>query len=215
MYGAMREHAPQSTRFAGAITATAITLATGYMLAQGFGTYIANALPDPIVFVPLREDTPPAPPPPTAETLDTSVDTKIKLVAPETVLPDYRYVDPPITGSTDPTPPRSNPGPATPPQPPLPRSVRIAPQIIPVDPPPYPPIGIRTRAEGDSLLTVCLDARGRVTSAALAATSGHTALDQAALKWVRTLKFKPLTVDGAAQPICNHTVTYEWRLDSR
>lgn len=215
MYGAMREHAPQSTRLAGAITATAITLATGYMLAQGFGTYIANALPDPIVFVPLKEDTKVTPPPLTAEALDTVSDTDIVLVAPDTTLPDYRYIDPPITGSTQPDRPRADPGPSTPPQPPLPKSVRIAPQIIPVDPPPYPPIAIRTHAEGDSLLNVCLDARGRVTSAALAATSGHTALDQAALKWVRTLKFKPLTVDGAAQPICNHTVTYEWRLDSR
>ena len=111
MYGAMREHAPHSTRFAGAITATAITLAAGYMLAHGFGTYIANALPDPIVFVPLKEDAKVTPPPPTAETLDTFSDTDIVLVAPDTTLPDYRYVDPPITGSTQPRSParRSRP----------------------------------------------------------------------------------------------------------
>lgn len=215
MYGAMREHAPHSPRLAGAITATAITLATGYMLAQGFGTYIANALPDPIVFVPLREDAKAAPPPPTAETLDTFSETDIVLVAPDTTLPDYRYVDPPIIGSTQPERPRADPGPSMPPHPPLPKSVRVAPTILPAALPPYPTIAIRRNAEGDTSLAVCLDARGRVTSASLAGSSGHDSLDQAALKWVRTLKFKPLTVDGAAQPICNHTVTYEWRLDSR
>lgn len=213
MYGAMREHAPQSTRFAGAITATAITLATGYMLAHGFGTYIANALPDPIVFVPLQDETPAAPPPPTADTLDTLSDTDIVLVAPDTTLPDYRYVDPPITGSTQPDRPHADPGPSTPPQPPLPKSIRVAPKILPATPPPYPASEARKNNEGVTQLSVCLDTRGRVTSAALAATSGHPVLDQAALKWVRTLKFTPLTIDGAPQSICNHAVDYEWQLN--
>lgn len=212
MYGAMREHAPHSTRFAGAITATAITLAAGYVLAHGFGTYIANALPDPIVFVPLQDETPAAPPPPTADTLDTLSDTDIVLVAPDTVLQDWT-VDPPITGSKDPVTPRADPGPSTPPQPPLPKSIRVAPKILPATPPPYPASEARKNNEGVTQLSVCLDTRGRVTSAALAATSGHPVLDQAALKWVRTLKFTPLTIDGAPQSICNHAVDYEWQLN--
>ncbi len=212
MYGAMREHAPQSTRFAGAITATAITLATGYMLAHGFGNYIVNALPDPIVFVPLQDETPAAPPPPTADTLDTLSDTDIVLVAPETVFQDWP-TDPPITGSKDQVTPRADPGPSTPPQPPLPKSIRLAPKILPATPPPYPASEARKNNEGVTQLSVCLDTRGRVTSAALAATSGHPVLDQAALKWVRTLKFTPLTLDGAPQSICNHAVDYEWRLN--
>ena len=213
MYGAMREHAPQSTRFAGAITATAITLATGYMLAHGFGTYIANALPDPIVFVPLQEDTPAEPPPTTAEALDKFSDTDIKLVAPETLFQEW-LSEPPITGSTkQPTTPRADPGPSSPPQPPLPKSVRLAPKVLPATPPPYPASEARKNNQGVTQLSVCLDTRGRVTSAALAATSGHPVLDQAALKWVRTLKFTPLTIDGAAQSICNHAVDYEWQLN--
>lgn len=213
MYGAMREHAPQSTRFAGAIAATAITLAAGYALANGLGGYIANALPDPIVFVPLQEETKPTPPPPTAETLDTRSEANLMAVDPLFTPTDWE-IERTIIVSQDPIIPRSNPGPATP-QPPTPKSVRVAPKILPAAPPPYPASEVRKNNQGITQLSVCLDTRGRVTSASLAETSGHPVLDQAALKWVRTLKFTPLTIDGAPQSICNHAVDYEWQLNRR
>lgn len=210
MYGAMREHAPQSTRFAGAITATAITLAAGYALANGLGGYIAKVLPDPIVFVPLQEETKATPPPPTAETLDTRSETNLVAVDP-LFTPTVWDVERTIIATTDPVIPRSDPGPTIP-QPPKPPSVRVAPKILPATPPPYPASEVRKNNQGVTKLSVCLDTRGRVTSATLAETSGHPVLDQAAMKWVRTLKFTPLTLDGAPQSICNHAVDYEWTL---
>ena len=51
MYGAMREHAPQSTRLAGAITAATMTVAFGYAMANGMGAYIADRMPDALIYV--------------------------------------------------------------------------------------------------------------------------------------------------------------------
>lgn len=215
MYGAMREHAPPSTRLAGVITASAITLAMGYALANGLGGYIVNALPEPMLFTPLPDKTKAEQPLPTAETLDTNSDARLAVVTPISNIPDWAIEQPPLTGDTQPPPLGANPGPAIPQLPPTPKSVRVAPKILPAESPPYPASEIRKNNTGTSKLEVCLDARGRVTSAALAGSSGHPVLDQAALKWVRNLKFTPLTVDGSAQPICHHAVDYEWRLDRR
>lgn len=215
MYGAMREHAPQSTRLAGVITTTAITLAMGYLFANGLGVYIANTLPEPIVFVPLQDETIADPPPTTADSLDTLTDARLTIVTPLSDLPEWE-IERTVTGSADPVAPRSDPGPSTPLLPTTPtRSLRVSPQIVPTDPPPYPASEARKNNQGVSMLEVCLDTRGRVTSAQLAKSSGHPVLDQAALKWVRTLKFTPLTLDGAPQAICNHAVDYEWRLNRR
>jgi protein TonB len=210
----MREHAPQSTRLAGVVTTTAITLAVGYALANAFTGYIANTLPDPIIYVPLQDETTADRPPLTAANLDTLTDAPLPLVTPLSNFPEWE-VERTVIGSTDPVVPRSDPGPSIPRTPPLPKSVRVAPQIIPATPPPYPPTAIRRNSQGDSALAVCLDARGRVSSASLAGSSGDNALDEAALKWVRTLKFTPLTIDGAPQAICGHSVVYEWRLNRR
>ena len=54
MYGAMREHAPQSTRLAGAITAATMTLAFGYAMANGMGACIADHVPEALIYVPLQ-----------------------------------------------------------------------------------------------------------------------------------------------------------------
>ena len=62
-------------------------------------------------------------------------------------------------------------------------------------------------------LSLCIDARGRVSSVSLAKSSGYPRLDEAALKWVKGARFSPGTVDGAAQAVCGHSVVYEWRLE--
>lgn len=214
MYGAMREHAPSSTRFTGAISAAAITLAMGYALATGMGNYIVAAMPDPIVYVPLPE-TKPSDPPPATDRLEVTNDTNLLPIPPLTVLDTFVIDNPPITGESDP-PLRAAPGPSTtgaasPPKAP----VRVSPKMLPAASPAYPASEVRKGNQGISALEVCLDARGRVSSAALAASSGHPVLDNAALKWVRDLKFTPAKLDGTAQSICGHSVIYEWKLDRR
>jgi protein TonB len=94
----------------------------------------------------------------------------------------------------------------------VPAPVRIAPKLKPSDPPPYPMSAVRAGEQGLSALEVCVDARGSVTSATLAASSGSARLDEAALKWIRNARFTPGTLDGAAQSVCGHDVVYEWNL---
>jgi protein TonB len=212
MYGAMREHAPRSTRLTGAISAAALTLATGYALAT-MGLNVSHVFPDPIIYVALADEPKTEPPVTTSETLDMSSD--IKLFAPPLPLDIPRFeAEPPITGDTNPPPlpPRRGPTETGANIPPPKAAVRIAAKMLPAASPPYPPSVIREKKQGDSGLTVCVDANGRVSSATLASSSGSDKLDEAALKWVRNSRFKPATVDGAPQPVCGHSVVYEWRL---
>lgn len=212
MYGAMREHAPSSTRLTGALSAAALTIAAGYGLAT-MGLNVTHILPDPITYVALADEPKAEPPPTTAETLDTSSETKLYAPPIELNIPDYEAVRT-VTGDTNPPLPPRPPGPpetgANIPPPKAP--VRVAAKLLPAPPPPYPVQPIRLKQEGNSGLSVCVDANGRVSSATLASSSGSGKLDEAALKWVRNSRFKPATVDGAPQPVCGHSVVYEWRL---
>ncbi len=215
MYGAMREHAPSSTRLAGLASATAMTLAMGFALANGMGNYIAANLPDPIIYVPLPDAPPSEPPPLTSDPLDVSSDASLLAVDPVVLLDRFEVDNPPMTGTLDPPPRKpaatSNTATPTPPKPP----VRTSAIMLPAASPAYPVSEVRKGNQGISSLDLCLDARGRVTSAALISSSGHPALDNAALKWVRDRKFTPAKVDGAPQAICGHAVSYEWKLDKR
>ncbi|MEQ1780594.1 MAG: energy transducer TonB [Hyphomonadaceae bacterium] len=210
----MREHAPQSTRLAGAITAATMTLAFGYAMANGMGGYIADHMPDALIYVAMP-DTSHADPflPPTASQLDTESNA-IPFVAPLFVPDTFYPEDPPIrvvltTGS------RRDTGPVTPTPPTPPTSVRTAAKMIPAASPNYPPGDIRLNHQGTSALEVCVDTGGRVTSASLTSSSGYDSLDQAALKWVRDRKFTPAKLDGRPQSICDHPVVYEWKLNRR
>lgn len=64
--------------------------------------------------------------------------------------------------------------------------------------PPYPDEARAQRLEGTVLLLVSLDARGRVTAAALQRTCGHGILDRAALAAVRAWRFEPARQNGTA-----------------
>jgi protein TonB len=212
MYGAMREHAPRSTRLTGAISAAALTLATGYALAT-MGLNVSHVLPDPITYVALADEPKTEPPPTTAETLEMSSD--IKLFAPPIPLDIADYeAERVIIGDTNPPPlpPRRGPTETGANIPPPKAAVRVAAKMLPAASPPYPPSEIRGKKQGNSGLTICVDPNGRVSSATLASSSGSDKLDEAALKWVRNSRFKPATVDGAPQPVCGHSVVYEWRL---
>jgi protein TonB len=207
----MREHAPRSTRLAGILTAATATLAFGYAMANGMGDYIAKALPDPIIYVPLPDETPVEPPPVDTTPLETSADT-LAIPDPVYVPIDFRSDEPPPIESTGGDKPRI--GAIVPPQPPKPPAalVRLSPALIPGELPPYPLMEVRGNHEGISKLSVCIDPRGQVTSATLAATSGRDALDEAALRWVRKQKFTPARINGQPQAVCGHPIIYEWRI---
>ena len=214
MYGAMREHAPSSTRLAGVITAAAVTAGMAGLLALGVGHAIAKPPLEPILFSVLPDEPREVLPEPDRK-LDVTSDQEFTLLAPVRDIPDFIAEEPPIRGSSEP--PRTGPGPdAGAGTGPAPRAVvKVGAKLLPGTPPPYPASEVRRGNEGVSSLQVCLDARGRVTEASLAKSSGHKSLDQAALKWVRDAKFSPAKVDGAPQAVCGHSVDYEWTLDKR
>ncbi len=215
MYGAMREHAPSSTRLAGMVTTVAVTAGAAWALAMGFGHYIAKPPMEPILFSVLPDETVDVLPEPDRQ-LDVTSDQDFALLAPVRDIPIFIAEDPPVRGSGEP--PLRPPGPPATDAAPAPRpraAVRVGAKLLPGAPPPYPAADIRRSNEGVSSLEVCLDARGRVTSASLAKSSGHSSLDQAALKWVRDAKFSPAKVDGAPQAVCGHAVDYEWTLNKR
>jgi protein TonB len=216
MYGAMREHAPSSTRLAGVITAAAVTAGMAGLLALGVGHAIAKPALEPILFSVLPDEPREVLPEPDRQ-LDIASDETLTLVSPDRdILVFVVEADPPLRGSPDPEPrkpPGTDIGAGTGP---APRAVvKIGAKLLPGTPPPYPTSEVRRGNEGVSSLQVCLDVRGRVTSASLAKSSGHKSLDDAALKWVRDAKFSPATLDGAAQAVCGHSVDYEWTLNKR
>ncbi len=207
MYEAVRQRAPNSSQIAGAATTVLVTMLAGYALSNGLGARLVEVFDPPMVVASL---------PPVPEKQDpverTPLDTTAPLTVPE---PDwipekFVYDDTtlvvtkaPETG-VDPRPPVVGP---------TAKAVRLSPKLRPGDKPLYPAASVRAQEQGVTGLQVCIDARGRVTSASLASTSGHVRLDEAALKWVRDARFKPGSVDGAAQAMCGHNVFYEWKLE--
>ena len=214
MYGAMSTRAPVTTppanKVVGIAMAGAITLAVGYGLANGLTRDIIDTFIEPTTIAVLDDDfTPPEEKPQTFETtVNISVTPLKPLDLPNFVVPK----DPPFVIERKDPPPIDPGGGVTPP----PRApVKQMPKLIAGAKPDYPSSAIRAEWEGLTGLSVCVDARGRVTSQSLASSSGHEALDQAALKWIRGAKFKPGTLDGAAQAMCGASVIYEWKIDRR
>jgi protein TonB len=62
--------------------------------------------------------------------------------------------------------------------------------------PPYPATARQQGIEGTVVLRVTVDARGRLGSASVAKSSGHSALDDTAATHVRSLRFSPALKDG-------------------
>jgi protein TonB len=206
MYEAVRQRAPNSTQVAGAATTVLVTMLAGYALSNGLGARFVEVFQPPVVLASL-----PAIPEEQDPVERTPLDTTTVLTVPE---PDWR----PDVFETDDAAIIVKKGPETiiDPRPvigPTAKTVRISPKLRPGDKPPYPAPSVRAQEQGVTGLQVCVDARGRVTSASLASTSGHVRLDEAALKWVRDARFTPGSVDGAAQAMCGHGVFYEWKLE--
>ena len=69
----------------------------------------------------------------------------------------------------------------------------VAPQlIVELSPrPPYPPLALRMGWEGAVICLISVGPDGRVVGVQLETSSGHAALDQAALRGVRRWRFRP------------------------
>ncbi|WP_456386925.1 TonB family protein [Desulfolithobacter sp.] len=77
------------------------------------------------------------------------------------------------------------------------RVIQKATPLYKVNPPPeYPRLARRRGLEGTVLLEVLVDRDGRVRTIRVHTSSGHSILDRAALKSVRTWRFNPGTIDG-------------------
>jgi protein TonB len=197
---------------AGLAVSALATAAAGYLMMNSFGNFVGVfAPPESTTLSTILPEKAPEPPP---QQFDRPED-EVKLASP-TVLaaPEEKFVyeekkDTAITGVAVDIPIGGELKAAVPP----PKMVRIAPKLRSLEKPPYPLIDQRARNEGLTTLSLCVDARGRVSSANLAKSSGHSRLDESALKWIKDARFSPGTVDGAAQAVCGHTVVYEWRLE--
>jgi periplasmic protein TonB len=159
------------------------------------------------------------PPPPVIEEpeppkVEEVADTPAPPEPPPLVAPEIDFVPeelPVITAPVADPVPVPDPVPVVPAPAPVVRS-RTAPRLIASDKPAYPSASQRAGEQGTTQLEVCVAANGRVTSVAVARSSGHSRLDDAAAKWIRGERFQPAKVNGAAQDVCGHKVFYEWNL---
>ncbi len=208
MYGAVRERARSSSQIVGLSSSILLTTIAGYALSS-LGVNIVSVVDKPISFTPLAEDKadePLVPPDLRLQPIDFG---DIEIVAPDNV---FRVEDDNRIVAAETTAPISDRADA--PAPTCPTPVRVRPALLSPNPPHYPAAEIRQQNEGVTTLEVCVDANGRTSSATVAASSGHPVLDNTALKWIRAARFKPGTLDGAAQSVCGHQVVYEWRLEN-
>ena len=207
MYEAMRQRAPASSKVTG-VTATALAMiGATYVAVSGMGEQVAKVLTDPTIFIvvpPTHSD-----PPATDPRLDTSTETLAPITpiwTPPDFVPDD---DSTIVATNKPTPPTGDIGAGVAPPGPAP----TRPKIVDTTKPPYPAISIRLHEQGTTAIQLCISPAGRVTAASLAQTSGYGRLDDAAMKWIRGVRFTPGTVDGRPAAVCGHTVSYEWKIE--
>jgi protein TonB len=184
-----------------------VTVAAVNLMMNGFGSFVGAFTPESTTLATITPEKSEPPPPPEFVTPETEVQLPTTTVLPN-IPDDFVYVEEKketvITGTAG-----GDPEAVVAP----PKAVRISPKLRSQEKPPYPSEAIRGRHEGNTGIGLCIDARGRVTSANLVKSSGYPRLDEAALKWVKDARFSPGTVDGAAQAVCGHTVVYEWRLE--
>jgi protein TonB len=214
MYGAMRERAPnRPMQIVGLGVSALATVAAANLLMSGFGNFVGAFTPAPSTTLTTLTPDKRTEPPPLAEVEDTAIESPFKSTTP-LPLPDENFKAPEpdktitVAGGDE-----SRGGDPEATIPPPKAAIRLAPRLRSEEKPPYPASEIRAHNEGNTGLGLCVDARGRVTSASLVKSSGHPKLDEAALKWVKDVRFSPGTVDGAPQAVCGHTVVYEWRLE--
>jgi protein TonB len=201
---------------AGGATALTITTALGVAVVLGMGGHMLTVKDEPLMFTVIPDQPMEKLPDVVRDAFNTDADVAPAPKPALVEIPTFEVEETRVIARTDPLP---SEGEGTTvfvaPTPPKPPGVRTAAKIIPGVAPPYPSGPVRRGEEGVSVLEVCLDARGVVTSAKLATSSGYEALDDAALKWVHSAKFTPAKLDGVAQAVCGHSVSYEWSLSKR
>ena len=102
--------------------------------------------------------------------------------------PDEAPPEPPVT---EPPPTESSPPPAAPVAALSPPQAELKPASKSAPPEFYPHEAVRRGLEGEALVAVTLDGRGRVIGARLERGSGHAILDQAAVRAALALKSVP------------------------
>ena len=68
----------------------------------------------------------------------------------------------------------------------------------------YPDSSRRASEQGRALVKVCVNVGGKLDSAEVATTSGFPALDAAAIKYARAMKFKAATSEGKPVTSCSN-----------
>jgi periplasmic protein TonB len=214
----MYEHAvsrtDNTTRLVGMVITGVVVASVVYGLVFGLGNQIYNAVTKTevaIVEAPEIEEEEPPPPPP--------VDVELPPPPPQVVLPDFIVDAPPPPNAIRQVEATPNPQPRPEPRavpPPAPKpTVAQRPQVgRRFEKPPYPPTALRAKQEGETVMTLCVDARGSVTDVKLKRSAGSDALDQAAMKHVRGERMQPAK-DTANQNVefCGWDLTIQWKLE--
>jgi len=180
--------------------------------------------PETKVDIPTPEDTPPPEPepvtldtPPPEDTPPPDVPMLETMVSPPT--PDLPPPEFPVAAKPPPPPPKPKPPPPKPraqpaapvdsaPQnapaavPQAPKTVSIG-QVAYINPPNaiYPARSRRAGEQGRVVMRVLVDRTGRPAQVSVAQSSGHPALDEAAVSAVRASLLRPYSENGVAQPV--------------
>ncbi len=208
----IRTAKPQKgTRIAGMAVAVAAIAGLGYVVATSVNKFIAAEE----TRTELALITPPPPPPveiPEPPKVEVVKEVEAPPAPPEIVVADIEVFPEELPAIVAPvSDPIPQPDPAPVMAPPAPQT-RSAPKLLASQKPDYPSAAIRAGEQGTTQLEVCVNAGGRVTSVAVARSSGSKRLDDAAAKWIRGERFQPARINGSAQDVCGHSVYYEWSL---
>jgi protein TonB len=190
---------------------------SAYALANGLGIIdVKERVETEVVMIEEQvevEDEPPPPPP---------VDVDLPPPPPQVILPDFVFeTPPPQENAVQQVAPVRNPAPPPPPQvrpPPAPPAitVRSPPKVgRRFKEPEYPPAAARAKETGETRVSVCVDADGRMSNAKVVRSSGSERLDSAAIKALNGNRLDPaIGSDGKPMAVCNppYEFTYVWRL---
>jgi protein TonB len=95
-----------------------------------------------------------------------------------------------------PPPPPPKPAPPEPKPEQKPKGPSRPPKVVNWTDPPYPPQARQQGVEGTTILRLTVDAEGKPRNVRVSKSSGHTALDEAAVAHVRQAQFSPALKDG-------------------
>jgi len=202
---------PAAQRFGGIAFVILLHAAIIYALVSGLGTQAVEVLHAPLEAKIIQPVTPPqvTPPPPPP---------------PQTIKPPPVFIPPPLVQIAQPPPSKPVIAAVTtqrpvvaPPKPvPAPASVRSAAGLDPNQscaPPQYPEEAEDMEQTGTSVLQFLIGTNGQVEKAQIATSSGHAALDGAALQALSRCEFKPaIGADGKPQEAWT-SIRYVWTLN--